>query len=91
MLDEVIVVVVQALIVTLNIYYIIIFARILSSWFRVSPYDPFYPVIRFTYMMTEPLLAPIRNMLPATMGLDFSPLILLIGVRVLQAVLRSLI
>lgn len=62
-----------------NFLYILILARIVLSFVRVSPYHPTWgPIIQFVYNATEPLLAPFRNLLPPMGGLDFSPMILLI-------------
>jgi len=58
---------------------VLIFARIIFSFVRVSPYHPTWgPILRFVYETTEPLLAPIRRIMPPMSGLDFSPMILLI-------------
>ena len=77
------------------IYYaflILIFARFILSWVRPDPYHPTWgPVLRFVYNATEPLLAPIRRILPATGGLDFSPMILLFGLYFLRQILFQLI
>lgn len=60
--------------------WLIILARVLLSW--VNPrFEGTIP--RFIYETTEPLLAPIRRVLPQTGMIDFSPLILLIVVGLL--------
>ena len=67
---------------------ILIFARIIISFVRVSPYHPTWgPIITFIHQATEPLLAPIRNILPPMGGLDFSPMLLLFGLNFLQRVI----
>lgn len=66
---------------------ILIFARVIFSW--VPGLLPFHPVRRWVYDMTEPLLAPIRSRMPASAGLDFSPLILLMIVWFVGNVLQS--
>ncbi|BCV20904.1 YggT family protein [Moorella sp. Hama-1] len=64
----------------------LIIARILISWF---PHDPNNPIMRFIYEITEPVLAPFRRLMPrTTMPIDFSPII---AVLVLQLVERLLI
>mgnify|MGYP001432874612 CR=1 FL=1 len=77
------------------VYYalvILIFARFVFSWVRVDPYHPTWgPLLRFVYQATEPLLAPIRRLLPPQGGLDFSPMILLFGIYLLRIVIFSLL
>ena len=55
-------------------YIWIIIARAIISW--VSP-DPYNPIVRFLYRITEPVLRPVRERLPIAMGLDFSPMIVI--------------
>src|SRR5712664_4739924 len=57
-------------------YIWIIIARAIVSW--VSP-DPYNPIVRFLYRVTEPVLRPVRERLPISkMGLDFSPMIVIL-------------
>jgi YggT family protein len=65
-------------------YFWIIIARAILSW--VNP-DPYNPIVRFLYRATEPVLRPIRQRLPATMGLDLSPMIVLLAIYVLESFL----
>lgn len=66
----------------LNAYLIIVIARALISW--VSP-DPYNPIVRFLYRVTEPVLRPIRRRLPTQgMGLDLSPLVVLLVIYFLE-------
>lgn len=77
------------------IYYvliILIFARFVLSWVRPDPYHPTWgPIVRFVYQATEPLLDPIRRILPPMGGIDFSPLILLLLLGLLRSVLIGLV
>jgi YggT family protein len=61
-------------------YMWIIVIRALISW--VNP-DPWNPIVRFLYQVTEPVLRPIRRRLPAT-PIDFSPLIVILAIMFLQ-------
>ncbi len=71
---------------------IMIFARFIFSWVRPDPYHPVWgPLVRITYQVTEPLLAPIRRVLPGMSGLDFSPIILLFGLNILRGILLNLV
>lgn len=63
-------------------YMWIIIVRALLSW--VNP-DPFNPIVRFLHQITEPVLRPIRYRLPNSgMGLDLSPLIVILIIYFLQ-------
>lgn len=53
-----------------------IIAQALMSWFRPRSYNrTYYRVSRFLQQLTDPLLEPIRRLLPPGGGLDLSPLI----------------
>lgn len=58
----------------LNILWWLILVRALLSW--VNP-DPYNPIVQFLYKTTEPILQPLRRVLPMSLrfGLDLSPLI----------------
>jgi YggT family protein len=58
----------------------VILARVLMSWVQVDPYSPLAQTI---YQLTEPVLQPIRDLLPPAAGLDFSPIIAIILLQVL--------
>lgn len=63
-------------------YMWIVIIRALLSW--VNP-DPYNPVVRFFYRATEPVLRPIRHRLPVwQIGLDLSPLIVILLIYFLQ-------
>ena len=70
----------------LRIYTWVIFIAILLSW--VSP-DPFNPIVRFLRSATEPVFGWVRRHLPfAQVGMiDLSPIIVLIGIQLIQMVL----
>ncbi len=67
---------VNYLIIALNIA---LFARVISSWIQISPNSPLYPIFSIIYQITEPILAPIRQIirqvLPGMGMLDFSPMV----------------
>jgi YggT family protein len=67
----------------LSAYMWVVIGRAIVSW--VSP-DPYNPIVRFLYDITEPLLSRIRRLLPPMGGgLDFSPMILIIIIFFLQS------
>ncbi len=66
----------------LIIFMWIVIARAILSW--VNP-DPFNPIVRFINNVTEPILYPIRSKLPINFGgIDFSPIIVFIGIIFLR-------
>jgi len=53
--------------------------------------DPYHPVIHALGTVLEPLLAPIRRRIPPMGGLDFSPMILIVGLQLLGSVISALL
>jgi len=85
----------DGLIILLRIYYYILIARIILSWFVMGQSDnrTLYDIYNIIYAVTEPLLAPLRKIIPSVkmgMGyLDLSPLILLIIIRLAESFIRT--
>lgn len=65
----------------------LVVVKVILSYF-MSPYHPIREAID---QVVEPMLAPIRRILPQTGMIDFSPLVLIILLQVLEVVLRNLI
>ena len=60
----------------------VVIARAVLSW--VNP-DPYNPIVRFIYNITEPVLGRIRRMVPLQFGgIDFSPIIVFLAIIFLQ-------
>ncbi|MBI5566340.1 MAG: YggT family protein [Chloroflexi bacterium] len=70
-----------------EVYSFILLARVLTSWFQVDPYNP---IIRLLHQLTEPLLAPIRRLLPQTGMMDFSPIVAFIAIMVVERIVISM-
>ncbi|OGQ97596.1 MAG: hypothetical protein A2521_10475 [Deltaproteobacteria bacterium RIFOXYD12_FULL_57_12] len=69
----------------LGAYMWIIVGRAIISW--VNP-DPYNPIVRFLYEVTEPVLSRIRRVIPAFIGgMDLSPMILILAIIFLQSFL----
>jgi YggT family protein len=75
------------LIKLINIAYwafvILIFARILMSWVNIGSYQ----IRDLIFRLTEPILAPVRRLLPARSGIDLSPMIVLFAAYLLYEIL----
>ncbi|MFO7972231.1 MAG: YggT family protein [Desulfobacterales bacterium] len=66
----------------LHFYMWIVIARAVLSW--VNP-DPYNPIVRFIHNVTEPVLYRIRRKLPLDLGgIDFSPIVVILGIIFLQ-------
>lgn len=68
----------------IDLYSLIVLAAVILSWI---PVDRRNPLVMIVHGLTEPLLAPIRSVLPPMGGLDFSPMLLLIGLQILKGLL----
>jgi len=79
----------QVLNIILQLYMWIIIIRALLSW--VNP-DPYNPIVQFLYSITEPVLLRVRQLIPMSgIGIDFSPIIVLLVIVFLQSfVVQSL-
>ena len=65
----------------LDLYSLVIVGAVIVSWTELPPN---HPVVQLVSTLTEPVLRPIRNVLPSMGGLDLSPMALLIGLQFLR-------
>lgn len=71
--------------IVLSVYMWIIVIRALISW--VNP-DPYNPIVQFLRSATDPVLYRVRRWIPVNFGgIDFSPLIVIVGIVFLQSFL----
>ena len=75
-------------------YLVVIFIRVILSWFPISPGSAMASIYNVVYSVTEPVLGPIRRVMPTVgfggMGLDLSPIIVLLGLQlIIIPILRS--
>jgi YggT family protein len=77
--------------VALQLYVILLFARVILSWFPISPGSAMQGISDVLVTLTEPVLGPLRRAIPpvrlGAMGLDLSPLIALFGVQIIQRII----
>lgn len=75
----------------LQLYLYILFARVVLSYFPITPGSPFESINNFLRMLTEPVLAPLRRAFPpvrlGAMGVDLSPMIVLVGIVVIRPII----
>jgi len=75
----------------LQLYVLILFVRIVLSWFPIAPGGVMESIYRLLFAVTEPLLRPLRGLLPpvrlGAAALDLSPILLFVGIAIIQNVL----
>jgi YggT family protein len=78
--------------IVLQIYLLLLFGRIVLSWFPPPESGFMVSLQRFLFSATEPVLGPLRAILPPVriggMALDLSPTVLILGIIVLLNLLR---
>ena len=70
----------------LYIYLFIIIVQVIISWLNPNVYNPITTIM---YQISEPILKPIRQFIPSSGGLDFSPLVALIIINLLMILIIS--
>lgn len=72
----------------LTLYSWILLARVVVSW--LPSMDAQHPVVRFLFNATEPVLQPLRRLLPPMSGLDLSPIIAFVIISILRSFVQRL-
>lgn len=70
----------------INLIFWLVLVRVIMSWVNPTTSSPFMLVI---YQVTEPVMAPVRRLLPPMGGIDLSPILLIIGLQFLMMALNS--
>jgi len=72
----------------IGLYVLVIFVRIVLSWFPIDPDGPIATFHGLLHLLTEPVLGPLRRVLPSVpigqIRLDLSPIIVLFGLQILR-------
>lgn len=71
----------------LQIYFLVLFARIILSWFPLQPGTAMASIASVLYELTEPVLGPLRRVIPAVGMFDLSPIVAFIGIQILRGAL----
>ncbi len=70
----------------LQLFQLVLLARVLMTW--LPNLDRSNSLVQLVYDITEPVLKPIRDVLPPSAGMEFSPLVAFLIIYVLQTLLR---
>jgi YggT family protein len=77
------------LIYVLYAFIIAVLIRVVFSWVNPSGY-PSNPIHRLAIQVTEPVMGPVRRLLPPMSGIDLSPLVVTLGAYFIIAALRNI-
>ena len=84
----------RLLIDLVQLYILVLFVRLVFTWFPINPWSKLARVVRLLAAVTDPVLVPVRRLLPPLRiggtGLDLSPIIVFIALEVLLNILRSI-
>ncbi len=78
--------VIEILLLLLQLLWFAIFARAIVSWF---PVDPNGPIVRGLDAVTEPILEPLRRVVPRLGMMDLTPMVAIVLILVISKVLRD--
>ena len=78
----------QVLCAALNVYLLILLARAVMSWFPVRPGTGLASFLGVLMQLTEPILAPVRRIIPPAGMFDLSFLVVLIAIELVHAALH---
>ena len=74
----------------ISVYFIVLFARIILSWFPLQPGTALASIASIIYQVTEPVMGPVRRIIPTIGMIDISPIVVFFGLRILQSAHRLL-
>lgn len=74
----------ELIVLTINIYIFSILILVIISWINPGAHNP---AVGLLYAITEPVMRPVRRMIPPISGIDLSPLVVLIGLQILKMLL----
>jgi YggT family protein len=74
--------------VLFTILYVAIIVRSLMSWFNPSPENP---LVRLVYEITEPIMAPLRKIVPRIGMIDITPIVAIVLLQLIESLLSQVL
>lgn len=71
----------------ITIYLVVLAARAVLSWFPMRPDSPIAPVARMLMVITEPVLEPLRRVIPPAGVIDLSFLVAFFGLSIIRSII----
>jgi YggT family protein len=81
-------IVISAVNLLFTVLWLAVLARVLFSWIRPDPYSPF---VRIIVQITDPILMPLRRVIPPLGMIDITPMVALIGLSIIQQIVVGLL
>ena len=69
----------------LTVYYIVLFARVILSWFPLQPGTALASIASIVYQLTEPVMGPVRRIIPTVGMIDISPIVVFFGIQIIKS------
>ena len=79
--------IIELITVAFTVLWLLVLAHVVVSWVL----SPYHEIRRFLDRIVQPLLYPIRKFVPPVGGIDFSPMVLLIGLDLVRRVVVRLL
>jgi YggT family protein len=73
----------------LTVYFVVLIARVILSWFPLQPGSSMASIASIIYQVTEPVMAPVRRVIPSMGMIDLSPLVVFFGIQILRSIICS--
>jgi YggT family protein len=73
----------------LTVYFVVLVARVILSWFPLQPGTTMASIAGIIYELTEPVLGPVRRLIPPIGMFDISFIVVFIGLQILRGVICS--
>ena len=80
--------VIQILATLIQLYSYVLLARIILSW--IPNVDRSNQIVQLLYQITEPVLEPVRRVIPRLGMLDISPIVVFVGLHILSSLLLNM-
>ena len=75
----------------LQLYILCIIGRIILSWFPITPGTVLATIFSYLYRITEPVLGPVRRVMPSAGAFDLSPIVVILALEIIGgAIVRSI-
>lgn len=69
----------------IKVYFIVLLARVILSWFPMQPGTGMASIASIIYQLTEPVMGPVRRIIPSVGMIDISPIVVFFGLEIVAS------